>query len=72
MTGPATPPMPARIKAERQRLGLTQSAVAERLGVARGTYAQAEHDTADPRYSTLVALVGLGMDPRALAPELFD
>jgi transcriptional regulator with XRE-family HTH domain len=60
-----------RVRAERERLGLSQYDVADRLGVARGTYAQLEtRRSADPRLSTLVALVGAGFRLGALAPEL--
>jgi transcriptional regulator with XRE-family HTH domain len=60
-----------RIRAERVRLGITQTQAADRLGIRRGTYAQLE-TTANPQASTLIGLVReLGMDPGALVPELF-
>jgi transcriptional regulator with XRE-family HTH domain len=60
-----------RIRAERQRLGLSQPEVAERLGVSRASYKNIEC-VANPQLSTLVALVKVvGMDLSAIAPELF-
>jgi len=64
---------PARIRAERARLGLTQAQAAERIGVRQQTYGQLEEQPArDPRLSTLVRLVGAGYRLRALAPELSE
>jgi transcriptional regulator with XRE-family HTH domain len=61
----------ARVAAERQRLGLSQQAVADRLGVVRNTYRQIERVT-DPKLSTLLALAeAAGMDLRTIAPELY-
>lgn len=61
-----------RIKAERKRLGLTQSRAAELLGIARNTYKNLE-TSANPQLSTFFALVELvGMDFRRLVPELVD
>lgn len=61
-----------RIRSERERLGLTQAACAELLGLTnRQGYATLE-TVANPQLATLVALVKvLGMDPRALVPEVF-
>lgn len=68
----STNPIPfgARVRAERQRLGLTTRAAAEVLGIASGSYTALEAG-ADPRYSTILRLVEqLGMNASALAPEL--
>lgn len=70
--GPAPSALAGRIRAERVRLGLSQSAAAERLGVGRHSYRQLEV-TANPQVSRLLELVrDVGMDARALLPELFD
>lgn len=58
------------IQSERIRLGLTQARAAERLGMSQQGYAQLESKTLDPRLSTIVALVGLGMRADRIAPEL--
>ena len=69
--GPSPAVLASRIRAERIRLGLTQEAAAARLGIHRGTYSQLE-EAANPQASTLIGLVqAVGMDPRALVPELF-
>ena len=59
-----------RIRSERTRLGLSQSATAELLGMSQQNYSQLERITTDPRLSTIVALVGLGMRASAIVPEL--
>jgi transcriptional regulator with XRE-family HTH domain len=59
-----------RIQAERTRLGLSRAETAARLGMLRETYTQLETKTLDPRLSTLVGLVGLGMRASAIVPEL--
>lgn len=60
----------ARIRAERQRLGLGVTETADHLGVRKQTYAQLER-TANPRLTTLIRLVMLGFDLQRIAPELF-
>lgn len=60
----------ARIRSERLRLGMTVDACAAGLGLHRNTYMNYER-RADPSLSALVAFRSLGMDPRAIAPELF-
>jgi transcriptional regulator with XRE-family HTH domain len=68
--GPPAVDVAARIKAERQRLGLSQDECARRLGITRSSYRQLE-ETANPQLSRVIALVELlGMDGRVLAPEL--
>jgi transcriptional regulator with XRE-family HTH domain len=68
---PSTAELGRRIKAERERLGLSQSEAARRLKISRGSYRQIE-DVTVLQYGVLVALVrDLGMDPKALARELF-
>ncbi|CEF48262.1 unnamed protein product [uncultured bacterium] len=64
------PPFAEAIRAERARLGWTQAFAAARLGTTRGTYRQLEETTADPRLSTLVALVGAGFRLGVIAPGL--
>ena len=60
-----------RIRAERLRLGLTQEACAQALGIRRGSYVQLESAT-NPKLGTLVPLGDkLGMDLRNIVPELF-
>lgn len=69
--GPRPSEVAARIRAERERLGISQYEAARLLGVARGTYCQLE-TTANPQLSTLIALAeALGADLHAIAPELF-
>ena len=64
---------PARVRQERERLGLTQSAAAELLGIRQQTYSQIERlPSRDIRLSTLVRLVGAGYRLRVIAPELSD
>ena len=69
--GPGPGVIAARIKAERERIGLTQEAAARLLGVTRGSYQQYEQVTS-PRLHTLVALKRNGFDLRRIAPELFE
>lgn len=67
---PSTAELGRRVRSERERLGLTQEEAARRLGLSRGSYRQIETVTV-LQYGVLVALVrDLGMDARALAPEL--
>lgn len=69
---PSTAELGARVRAERERLGLTQVEAARRLHVSRGSYRQIE-DATVLQYGVLVALVrDLGMEANALAPELFS
>jgi transcriptional regulator with XRE-family HTH domain len=68
--GPLPSVMADRIRAERKRLGLTQEQAAKGLGIARATYKNLEN-VANPQCSTLLGLKNLGMDPKALLPELF-
>jgi transcriptional regulator with XRE-family HTH domain len=60
----------ARIESERIRLGFSRAETAAKLGMLRETYTQLETKTLDPRLSTIVALVGLGMRASAIVPEL--
>jgi len=59
-----------RIRAERIRLGLSIPEAAERLGISRQSYLQLEIRTVDPRISTIVKLVAIGMRLGAIVPEL--
>ncbi len=59
----------ARIRAERERLGLSQSEAARRAGMSRRAYRLLE-TTANPTLATLEALAAIGMDARAIAPGL--
>jgi transcriptional regulator with XRE-family HTH domain len=69
--GPEQATMGARIRAERKRLRLTLLQAAERMGMGGPNYRRLEV-AANPCYGTLVGLVQLvGMDARAIAPELF-
>lgn len=68
-TAPET--IAARIRSERLRLGLTQVEAARRSGMARTTYTNLER-SASPSLRTLFALTAVGMDVRAIAPELFQ
>jgi DNA-binding XRE family transcriptional regulator len=66
------PDVRGRIRAERIRLGLTSTEAARRLGTTRQNYNCLERVIRDPRMSRILELVDkLGMDPRALVPELF-
>lgn len=69
--GPRPSEVGARIRAERERIGLTQEAVATRLGILRNTYKNLE-STANPQASTLIGLKAVGFDLRRVYPELFD
>lgn len=70
--GPSTSTVAARLIAERQRLGLSQEEAAAKLGMARGSYKSYEQ-TANPQLLRLIDFVRvLGMDLRAIAPELFE
>lgn len=64
--------LPARIRSERQRLGLSQREAAELLGMARGTYQQLEDSDRDIRVSTLRRLLKAGYRLEALDPELSE
>jgi transcriptional regulator with XRE-family HTH domain len=69
---PSTAALAARVRAERERLGLSQTEAAHRLHVSRQSYAQIESVTV-MQYGVLLALIrDLGMDPKTLAPELFE
>ena len=67
---PSTALLASRIKAERERLGLSQRDVAQRLAIAPASYRQMEH-VVTLQYGVLLALVKIGMNPRVLAEELF-
>jgi DNA-binding XRE family transcriptional regulator len=68
---PSPAEVAGRIRAERERLGITQSDAARMLGIARGTYRQLEVE-ANPQLGTLFELVTrVGMDFKNIAPELF-
>jgi transcriptional regulator with XRE-family HTH domain len=70
--GPSASTLSARVRAARGQLGLTQEAMAARLGITRGTYKQSE-ESVTPLYSTVIGLVVEGgMDPRILCPELVE
>lgn len=69
--GPPPTEVASRIRCERERLGISQAKMAERLGVNRGSV-QALECTANPQLSTLIALVGLGFNLHRIAPELFS
>jgi transcriptional regulator with XRE-family HTH domain len=69
---PSTAELGRRIRAERERLGMTQVEAARRLRISRGSYRQIETVTV-LQYGVLLALVlDLGMDAKVLAPELTD
>lgn len=56
---------PAKIKAARQALGLTQEQLAERLGWQRQYYARIEGGETEPRISSAARLahaLGVGLD----------
>jgi transcriptional regulator with XRE-family HTH domain len=62
-----------RLKALRERAGLTQAELAERCGLSLGTLGGLERRWRDgPRITTLVSLArGLGLSMHALMVELF-
>jgi transcriptional regulator with XRE-family HTH domain len=69
--GPLPRMVAARIRAERERLGLSQEEAARRLGMSRSNYKQYEA-RANPQLGTLIGLTRvLGMRLKAIAPELF-
>lgn len=61
----------ARIRSERERLGLTQREIAEKLGVSQVTYHRFESGANLPQLGTVFKLADAGMDPLTLLPELF-
>lgn len=68
--GPDTVEVAERIRAERERLELSQEDCARKLGMSRSTYRQLER-LANPTMSTLVGLTSvLKMRLEAIAPEL--
>jgi transcriptional regulator with XRE-family HTH domain len=69
---PSTAILSARIRAERERLGVGEREAARKLGVSQASYRQMER-SCTVQYGVLLALVrDVGMDPQALAPELFS
>ena len=58
-----------RIRGERLRLGLTQQQLADRIGIARGSYRQIEAGT-DLHLSTLFALAYAGVRLKVIIGEL--
>ena len=59
-----------RLKAARERLGLSQSEVARRLGVAHATYHEYEHGSCSPSLSTIERLASvLEIEPLDLIGE---
>ena len=67
--GPGPGVIAARIKAERERIGLTQRAAAALLGITQSSYKQYECVT-NPRLMTLIALGRIGFNLHHVAPEL--
>jgi transcriptional regulator with XRE-family HTH domain len=63
----------SRLRSERLRLRLSQTEVADLLGVRQQTYASLENRrNSDPRLSTLARLVGIGFQLKSIAPALFN
>jgi DNA-binding XRE family transcriptional regulator len=58
-----------RIRSERERLDLSVAQAAFLLGVSRQSYLQLEKKTLDPRLSTIVGLVSIGMRLEVLVPK---
>lgn len=54
--------LPALLKSERSRLGLTQTAVEYRSGIHQSTYAAYESGRRVPDVASLRLLVGIGFD----------
>jgi transcriptional regulator with XRE-family HTH domain len=71
MTCPSPEVFAIRIKAERQRLGLTERAAAGLLAIDQTSYRRYESGTSLPRTDRLYALYAIGMDPRVIQAELF-
>jgi transcriptional regulator with XRE-family HTH domain len=70
---PAPPPTPGHlIRAARERLGLSQRGLAERVGLAQSTIAKLERDHPGQLSvgSTLLLASSLGIEPTALDPAL--
>lgn len=59
-----------KLREERNRLGLSQAALAEKIGCKRSTYNNLE-SRCNPGLDLFVRLARAGVDPRAIAPELF-
>lgn len=59
-----------RIKAARRKAGYSLVTAAKALGVEKSVLVRIERVGNDPRYSTLVRLVQIGLDPADFAPEL--
>ena len=55
-------PLATRIKAERDRLGYTQVTAAYLAGITPANYIRIERGLANPKASTLLALVAIGFD----------
>jgi transcriptional regulator with XRE-family HTH domain len=63
-------PVGSLIRAERERLGLTQVTLAERLGISQRTVSDMESNS-DIKLSTLVRLGEAGLDLTRIAPTVF-
>ena len=61
-----------QLRWRREELGLTQAAVAKRLGVSQQAYGKLERSDADPRLSTLdkLARIGLKLSVEISVPRL--
>lgn len=68
---PSTAEFGRRVRAERERIGLTQEEAARRLGISRGSYRQIETVTVMQGGVLLALVEDLGMRAEAIIPELF-
>lgn len=67
-----SPELGRRLRAARERAGLTQDQAAARLGLGRQTLAERERSTTLPYSMLLECILVLGYDRAILCPELLD
>lgn len=71
MTPPTPAELGARLKAERERLGLTRPQAAERIGYHWSVVRDWEVKTCNPTYQTVLAILRAGYDPRRVFCEMY-
>ena len=72
MTPPTPAELGARLKAERERLGLTRPQAAERIGFDVSVVRDWEVKTCNPTYQTVLAILRAGYDPRRVFCEMYS
>lgn len=71
MTPPTPAELGARLKAERERLGLTRPQAAERIGFDVSVVRDWEVKACNPTYQTVLAILRAGYDPRRVFCEMY-